>query len=154
MWPRNLSGVGTVADAGRWSTSSVEMRGSDSRCLISDVYSASCFCAVWAAVTDTGATAPAAAIVRLQRQSDALERDILLLPVGEGKRTCDKTKPPIVILSAAKDLARRASPMASVRYVYAPVIQFASRERHPPRRVAMAPNVYKLYGRSACALPS
>src|SRR3569833_4677010 len=124
MWPRNLSGVGTVADAGRWSTSSVEMRGSDSRCLISDVYSASCFCAVWAAVTDTGATAPAAAIVRLQRQSDALERDILLLPVGEGKRTCDKTKPPIVFLCAAKALARRVFLLVCVCFVFVLVFFF------------------------------
>src|SRR6188508_3681158 len=45
MCPRNLSGVGTLSDAGRWSTSSVEMRESVSELLMSAVYSASCFCA-------------------------------------------------------------------------------------------------------------
>src|SRR5256885_7806397 len=42
--PRNLSGVGTVFDAGRWSTSSVVMRGSCRYRLISAVYAESFGC--------------------------------------------------------------------------------------------------------------
>ena len=41
---KNLSGVGTVSEAGRWSTSSVEIRGSCRCSLIFAVYSASIFC--------------------------------------------------------------------------------------------------------------
>jgi hypothetical protein len=44
MRPRNLSGVGTVLDAGRWSTSSVVMRGSWRYSLIFLVYSSSFGC--------------------------------------------------------------------------------------------------------------
>ena len=43
MWPRNFNGVGTLSDAGRWSTSSVVIRGSDKYSLILAVYSASAF---------------------------------------------------------------------------------------------------------------
>jgi hypothetical protein len=47
--PWNLSGVGTVADAGKWSTSSVVMRGSCSYSLILAVYSTSTACCACAA---------------------------------------------------------------------------------------------------------
>ena len=45
MRPKNLSGDGTVSEAGMWSTSSVVMRGSCRYCLISLVYSSSIRCA-------------------------------------------------------------------------------------------------------------
>src|SRR3954469_15684842 len=80
MWPRNLSGVGTVAEAGRWSTSSVEMRGSDNSCLIFAVYSASCFwaaCANAAGTMTTCDSAPAANSAILHRRIEPVERDIL-----------------------------------------------------------------------------
>src|SRR4029453_8284023 len=63
MCPRNLSGVGTLSDAGRWSTSSVEIRGSGKYCLMALVYSTSYFwpaagaCANGAVVFQGGATA-------------------------------------------------------------------------------------------------
>src|SRR5579883_2704194 len=44
MRPRNLSGEGTVSEAGMWSTSSVVMRGSCRYSWISRVYSSSIFC--------------------------------------------------------------------------------------------------------------
>src|ERR1039457_7240950 len=44
MRPKKLSGEGTVSEAGMWSTSSVEMRGSCRYCLMSLVYSSSIFC--------------------------------------------------------------------------------------------------------------
>src|SRR5215472_11091152 len=53
MRPRNLSGEGTVSDAGMWSTSSVVMRGSCRYSFISLVYSSSSFCGAEA----TGAVA-------------------------------------------------------------------------------------------------
>src|SRR5262245_15269570 len=53
MRPKNLSGVGTTSDAGRWSTSSVITRGSAVYSLIFAVYSASIFCD--AALFDAGA---------------------------------------------------------------------------------------------------
>src|ERR1700733_371595 len=43
--PKNLSGDGTVSEAGMWSTSSVVTRGSWRYCLISLVYSSSIRCA-------------------------------------------------------------------------------------------------------------
>src|ERR1051325_12035403 len=49
MCPKNFSGVGTLLDAGRWSTSSVVIRGSVRYSLIFAVYSASCFCGAAAA---------------------------------------------------------------------------------------------------------
>src|SRR5258708_28814999 len=53
MRPRNLSGVGTVADAGRWSTSSVVIRGSWRYSLILAVYAESfgCWASIGAAAT-------------------------------------------------------------------------------------------------------
>src|SRR6476661_10003869 len=57
MRPRNLSGVGTVLDAGRWSTSSVVMRGSWRYSLIFLVYSSSFGC-------EAGFAAPAAFCAR------------------------------------------------------------------------------------------
>src|SRR6266550_1536692 len=77
MWPRNLSGVGTVADAGKWSTSSVEIRGSESRFLIIAVYSASTFCVACANSGAVCDSAPAASTAALHRRIEAVERDIL-----------------------------------------------------------------------------
>src|ERR1035441_7512282 len=56
MRPRNLSGDGTVSDAGMWSTSSVVMRGSCRYSLMSLVYSSSIFCG--AAAAGAGARLP------------------------------------------------------------------------------------------------
>src|ERR1017187_2493755 len=44
MRPKNFSGLCTVSEAGMWSTNSVVIRGSCKYCLISFVYSSSCFC--------------------------------------------------------------------------------------------------------------
>src|SRR5882724_11180801 len=44
MRPRNLSGEGTVSEAGMWSTNSVVIRGSCKYSWISLVYSSSTFC--------------------------------------------------------------------------------------------------------------
>src|ERR1043166_3755274 len=54
MRPKNLSGEGTVSDAGMWSTSSVEMRGSCRYSLMSRVYSSSSFCGFGAAAVCAG----------------------------------------------------------------------------------------------------
>src|SRR5215218_2606049 len=62
MRPRNLSGVGTVLDAGRWSTSSVVIRGSCRYSLIFRVYSSSFGCAGRAAPALCASAAAAGAI--------------------------------------------------------------------------------------------
>src|SRR5829696_4632013 len=60
---KNFSGVGTVADAGRWSTSSVEMRGSWRYSLIFAVYSGSlACCASRGELSATSATAASTAV--------------------------------------------------------------------------------------------
>src|SRR5688500_8443776 len=58
--PRNLSGVGTVLDAGRGSTSSVVIRGSCRYSLIFRVYSSSFGCAVRVALAPLAFCARAA----------------------------------------------------------------------------------------------
>src|SRR5919199_2097006 len=71
--PRNFSGVGTVLDAGRWSTSSVVMRGSWRYSLIFAVYSASTRRPVdWA----TTAGAEPAYVMAIARATPA-RRDVL-----------------------------------------------------------------------------
>src|SRR5688572_23721129 len=73
MRPKNLSGVGTLLDAGRWSTSSVEMRGSWRYSLILAVYSASTrwpLTLVWACAGDAAGvkvTAPKVAMAAASR---------------------------------------------------------------------------------------
>src|SRR5271169_1532187 len=57
MRPRNFSGEGTVSDAGMWSTSSVEMRGSWRYSLMSLVYSSSIFCGAAGAAVAAGGVA-------------------------------------------------------------------------------------------------
>src|SRR5690242_897332 len=85
MRPRNLSGVGTVLDAGRWSTSSVVMRGSWRYSLIFLVYSSSFGCdagfaapAFCARTVDCGASAQsaAAAIGHANRRTGRIRSDI------------------------------------------------------------------------------
>src|ERR1043166_2815052 len=76
MWPKNLSGVGTLSDAGRWSTSSVEIRGSINSDLIFAVYSASCRCCARTACAWTKTPAVARAATADQRRNPE-GRDIL-----------------------------------------------------------------------------
>src|SRR4051812_14831633 len=85
MWPRNLSGVGTVADAGRWSTSSVEIRGSERLALILAVYSTSIFCAACAHAAGACESTPAAANAMGHWRISPVERDILTPVRGEGR---------------------------------------------------------------------
>src|ERR1051326_1640540 len=74
--PKNLRGVGTVLEAGRWSTSSVVMRGSWRYSLIFFVYSSSLACC--APAGDGGATTPwAAARAQPSRRAEATLRDIM-----------------------------------------------------------------------------
>src|ERR1043165_4945559 len=77
IWPKNLSGVGTLVDAGRWSTSSVVIRGSVRYSLILAVYSASCFCGAAAA-----ARAPAE-LVRVSAVASPANADQRRNPVGD-----------------------------------------------------------------------
>src|SRR5688572_1729492 len=83
MRPKNLSGVGTVADAGRWSTSSVVMRGSWRYSLIFAVYSASMrwpATLVWACAGDAAGvkvTALRVATAAATRRTDFLACDIV-----------------------------------------------------------------------------
>src|SRR6185503_7803799 len=83
MWPRNLSGVGTVADAGRWSTSSVVMRGSVRYSLIFAVYAASLRCAgaAWPRATVAFNKQVAMAAGAAQRRKP--EVPDILPPMGE-----------------------------------------------------------------------
>src|SRR5688572_1010940 len=84
--PRNLSGVGTVLDAGRWSTSSVVIRGSCRYSLIFRVYSSSMGCVPRAALFCAPATgaaartmAAAAATGHTSRCMERIRRDMSFL---------------------------------------------------------------------------
>src|SRR5690242_21482188 len=89
MRPRNLSGVGTVPDAGRWSTSSVVMRGSWRYSLIFLVYSSSFGCdagfaapAFCARTVDCGASAQSAAAAKghANRRTGRIRSDMSFPP--------------------------------------------------------------------------
>src|ERR1043166_6505593 len=74
--PKNLRGVGTVLEAGRWSTNSVVMRGSWRYSLIFFVYSSSLACC--APAGDGRASTPAAAAGdQASRRAEANLRDIM-----------------------------------------------------------------------------
>src|SRR3954468_12754993 len=95
MRPRNLSGVGTVLDAGRWSTNSVVMRESWRYSLIFAVYSWSiaCLpdaaaCRAWANVT-VGArkrATVAASSARAAWVSGRIRRDMTTSYLSGGDR--------------------------------------------------------------------
>src|SRR4051812_48988839 len=87
--PRNLSGVGTVLDAGRWSTSSVVIRESWRYSLIFFVYSSSFGCALglaalpppWAlAANGVPAQTVATAMAHAYRPTGRIRRDMSCLP--------------------------------------------------------------------------
>src|SRR5688572_901745 len=119
--PRNLSGVGTVVDAGRWSTSSVVIRGSCRYSLIFRVYSSSFGCAVARAgllcARAVAAMGPihtaAAAMGHMSRRTDRIRRDISFLLLWVDGRMVRPGNSQLTYALTHQDARRAFSPQAT-----------------------------------------